>query len=96
MMDSSRVSRDHRQRPHHPVQPHAVPGNGRYFRRFPSVIRPLVKKSFQPTRVEMLPLAIKQAFGLLRNGRPGPGEQSTCRSTFSRNDRSRIPIPIHV
>ena len=35
-------------------------------------IRPLVKKSFQPTRVEMLPLAMKQAFGLLRTGRPGP------------------------
>src|SRR5207253_1906243 len=46
---------------------------GRYFQGdFPSVIRPLVKKSFQPTRVEMLPLAIKQAFGLLRTGRPGP------------------------
>ena len=46
---------------------------GRYFQGdFPSVIRPLVKKSFQPTRVEMLPLAMKQAFGLLRTGRPGP------------------------
>jgi len=46
---------------------------GRYFQGdFPSVIRPLVKKSFQPTRVEMLPIAMKQAFGLLRTGRPGP------------------------
>ena len=45
---------------------------GRYFQGdFPSVIRPLVKKSFQPTRVEMLPLAIKQAFGLLRAGGRG-------------------------
>ena len=39
---------------------------------FPSVVRPYVKRSFQPTRVDMLPLALKQAFGLMRSGRPGP------------------------
>ena len=36
------------------------------------MIRPYVKRSFQPTRADMVPLAMKQAFGLLRNGRPGP------------------------
>lgn len=46
---------------------------GRYFQGdFPSVIRPYVKKSFQPTRVDMIPLAVQQAFTLMRTGRPGP------------------------
>jgi acetolactate synthase-1/2/3 large subunit len=39
---------------------------------FPSVIRPYVKRSWQPTRVEMLPLALRQAFATMLGGRPGP------------------------
>jgi len=39
---------------------------------FPSVIRPYVKRSFQPTRTDMVPLAMKQALQLMRAGRPGP------------------------
>jgi acetolactate synthase I/II/III large subunit len=39
---------------------------------FPSVVRPLVKRSFQPSRVDMLPLAFRQAMDLLVSGRPGP------------------------
>jgi acetolactate synthase I/II/III large subunit len=39
---------------------------------FPGVIRSYVKRSFQPTRAEMIPLAMAQSFGLLRTGRPGP------------------------
>jgi acetolactate synthase I/II/III large subunit len=39
---------------------------------FPSVVRPVVKRSFQPTRVEMLPLALRQAMTTMRTGRPGP------------------------
>ncbi len=39
---------------------------------FPSVVRPVVKRSFQPTRVEMLPLALRQAMTLMTSGRPGP------------------------
>ena len=39
---------------------------------FPSVVRPLVKRSFQPTRVEMLPLALRQAMTMMTSGRPGP------------------------
>ncbi len=47
--------------------------SGRYFQGdFVNVIRPYVKRSFQPTRAEMLPLALRQAFSLMRNGRPGP------------------------
>src|SRR5579862_1988773 len=46
---------------------------GRYFQGdFINVIRPYVKRSFQPTRADMLPLAMRQAFALMTNGRPGP------------------------
>ena len=39
---------------------------------FPNVIRPVVKRSFQPTRVNMLPLALRQAVTTMTSGRPGP------------------------
>jgi acetolactate synthase-1/2/3 large subunit len=46
---------------------------------FQNVIKPVVKRSFQPTRVEMLPLAMRQAAGgrrqaaqTMTTGRPGP------------------------
>ena len=39
---------------------------------FPSVIRPYVKRSWQPTRTEMLPTALRQAFATMLGGRPGP------------------------
>lgn len=39
---------------------------------YPSVIRPYVKRSFQPTRTDMLPLALRQSFATMLGGRPGP------------------------
>lgn len=39
---------------------------------FPSVIRPYVKRSYQPTRPDMVPLAVKQGLQQLTSGRPGP------------------------
>ena len=46
---------------------------GRHFQGdFPAVMRPYVKRSFQPTRADMVPLAITQAWDLLTAGRPGP------------------------
>ena len=39
---------------------------------FPSVLKPVVKRSFQPTRVDMLPLTLRQAIDLTVSGRPGP------------------------
>jgi len=39
---------------------------------FNNVIKPVVKRSFQPTRVEMLPLAMRQAATVMTSGRPGP------------------------
>lgn len=67
---------------------------GRYFQGdFPSVIRPYVKRSFQPTRVEMLPLAVKQAFGLMRNGRPGPVNIDVPLDVFQEEAAVAIPDP---
>ena len=39
---------------------------------FPTTIRPYVKRSFQATRPEMLPLMMRQAFTTMLTGRPGP------------------------
>jgi acetolactate synthase-1/2/3 large subunit len=39
---------------------------------FPAVLKPVVKRSYQPTRVDMLPLALRQAIELAVSGRPGP------------------------
>jgi acetolactate synthase I/II/III large subunit len=46
---------------------------GRYFQgEFVNVMRPYVKRSFQPTRTDMLPLALRQAYDTMISGRPGP------------------------
>jgi acetolactate synthase I/II/III large subunit len=46
---------------------------GRYFQgEFVNVMRPYVKRSFQPTRPDMLPLALRQAYSTMITGRPGP------------------------
>ncbi len=39
---------------------------------FPSTVRSYCKKVFQPTRGEMVPLAIRQAWKTMVTGRPGP------------------------
>ncbi len=39
---------------------------------FPSVVRPYVKRTYQPTRVDMVPLAVRQGWELMLSGRPGP------------------------
>lgn len=39
---------------------------------FVNVLRPYVKRSYQPTRPDMLPLALRQAYGIMLGGRPGP------------------------
>jgi acetolactate synthase-1/2/3 large subunit len=39
---------------------------------FPSTVRTMCKKVFQPTRGEMVPLAIRQAWKTMMTGRPGP------------------------
>ena len=46
---------------------------GRYYQAdYPSVIRHVVKRTFQPTRPEMLPLTMRLAMKTMLTGRPGP------------------------
>lgn len=39
---------------------------------FASMLRPCVKRVYQPQRVDMLPLMLRQAYSLAGSGRPGP------------------------
>jgi acetolactate synthase-1/2/3 large subunit len=39
---------------------------------FPSTVRPYCKRVFQPTRADMVPLAVRQAWKTMVVGRPGP------------------------
>jgi acetolactate synthase I/II/III large subunit len=53
---------------------------------YPAVIRPYVKRCFQPTRVEMLPLALRLATRLLTTGRPGPVNLDVPFNLFQEQD----------
>ncbi|MCX7962064.1 MAG: thiamine pyrophosphate-binding protein [Burkholderiales bacterium] len=63
---------------------------------FPSVVRPVVKRSFQPTRVDMLPLALRQAFDTMLTGRPGPVNVDVPFNVFQEEDEVEVPPPSHV
>ncbi len=60
---------------------------------FPNVIRPVVKRSFQPTRVEMLPLALRQATTAMLSGRPGPVNLDVPFNLFQEEADVEIPPP---
>ncbi len=70
---------------------------GKYFQGdFTNVIRSYVKRSFQPTRPEMLPLALRQAFALMTNGRPGPVNIDVPLNVFAESvDDSAAPRARH-
>lgn len=46
--------------------------NRHYQADFPNVVRPVVKRAFQPARVDQLPLMLRQAATTMTSGRPGP------------------------
>lgn len=46
--------------------------NRHYQADFPNVMRPVSKRVFQPTRVDQLPLMLRQAATTMTSGRPGP------------------------
>ncbi|MGW5155542.1 thiamine pyrophosphate-binding protein [Nonomuraea wenchangensis] len=65
---------------------------GRHFQAdFPSVVRPYVKRSYQATRAEQLPLMLRQAFAQMRGGRPGPVHLDVPLDVFV--DRTDEPVP---
>ena len=61
---------------------------------FPSVIKPYVKRSWQPTRVDMLPVALRQAFSTMLGGRPGPVNLDVPFNVFKERDDVEIPDPV--
>ena len=60
---------------------------------FPSVVRPVVKRSFQPTRVDMLPLALRQALTTMRTGRPGPVQLDVPFNVFQESADIELEAP---
>jgi acetolactate synthase-1/2/3 large subunit len=63
---------------------------------FPSVIRPVVKRAFQPTRVDMLPLALRQGFDTMVTGRPGPVNIDVPYNVYQEEDEVEVPPVSHV
>ena len=60
---------------------------------FVNVLRPVVKRSFQPTRVDMLPLALRQAMTTMLSGRPGPVNIDVPFNVFQEEDDVEMPPP---
>src|SRR3977135_147323 len=56
-----------------------------------NVLRPVVKRSFQPTRVDMLPLALRQATTTMLSGRPGPVNVDIPFNVFQEEDDVEVP-----
>ncbi len=63
---------------------------------FANVLRPVVKRSFQPTRVDMLPLALRQAFDTMVTGRPGPVNLDVPYNVYQEEADVQVPPPSHV
>lgn len=60
---------------------------------FPSVIKPYVKRSWQPTRTDMLPTALRQAFATMLGGRPGPVNLDVPFNLFKEEADVDLPEP---
>jgi acetolactate synthase-1/2/3 large subunit len=63
---------------------------------FPSVCRPVVKRSFQPTRVEMLPTALRLAMDCMLGGRPGPVQVDIPFNLFVEEAEVEVPASSHA
>lgn len=63
---------------------------------FAQVLRPVVKRSFQPSRVDMLPLALRQAFDTMVTGRPGPVNLDIPYNVFQEEAEVELPPLSHV
>ncbi|KAA9154681.1 thiamine pyrophosphate-binding protein [Amycolatopsis acidicola] len=68
--------------------------SGRHFQAdFPSAVRPYVKRSFQATRADQLPLMLRQAFSQMRGGRPGPVHLDVPLDVFVEQTDEPVPEP---
>src|SRR5205807_5327528 len=62
---------------------------------FPSTVRACCKRVFQPTRGDMVPLAIRQAWKTMVTGRPGPVVLAAPPHTFNPPPAAHTPPPPH-
>jgi acetolactate synthase I/II/III large subunit len=60
---------------------------------FPSTVRSYCKKVFQPTRGEMVPLAVRQAWKTMVTGRPGPVVLDVPFDVFMEASATEAPKP---
>ena len=65
--------------------------NRHYQADFVNIVRPVVKRSFQPTRVDMLPLMLRQAMTTMLSGRPGPVNVDVPFNVFQEEDEVDMP-----
>jgi acetolactate synthase-1/2/3 large subunit len=70
--------------------------NRHYQADFVNIVRPVVKRSFQPSRVDMLPLALRQAMSAMLSGRPGPVNLDVPFNVFQEDDEVEVPAPAPV
>jgi acetolactate synthase-1/2/3 large subunit len=63
---------------------------------FAQVLRPVVKRTFQPSRVDMLPLALRQGFDTMVTGRPGPVNLDIPYNVFQEEADVTVPPASHV
>ena len=59
----------------------------------PGVLRPYVKRSFQATRADQLPLMLRQAFAVMLAGRPGPVHLDVPLDVFVEASVEPVPDP---
>ncbi len=63
---------------------------------FAQVLRPVVKRAFQPTRVDMLPLALRQAMDTMVTGRPGPVNLDIPYNVYQEEADVELPARSHL
>jgi acetolactate synthase I/II/III large subunit len=67
---------------------------GRFYQAdMPGVLRPYVKRSFQATRADQLPLMLRQAFAAMLGGRPGPVHLDVPLDVFVETSAEEVPDP---
>src|SRR5271165_1663862 len=62
---------------------------------FPAVCRPVVKRGFQPTRVEQLPLTLRLAYDTMLGGRPGPVQVDVPFNLFQEEGELQVEASTH-
>src|SRR6185369_3746675 len=60
---------------------------------FSNIIFPIVKRSFQLSRVDMLPLALRQATTTMLSGRTGPVNVDVPFNVFHEENNVEVPPP---